>query len=86
MKPSYGMEVEGVIQLYDIYHQRSLDGGETWSAPARITDGEQGELVPRTGPNLSVAPNGRLDAVWTDFREPHAEFADLQPVTPSVLL
>jgi len=53
----------------DIYFQRSTNRGQSWSAPKLIND-----AAPRPGafytqnrhPNISVAPNGRVDIVWQD--------------------
>jgi hypothetical protein len=56
----------------DIYTKRSTDGGKTWTEAKLINDdkaqaGGGGHL--QVNPNLGVAPNGRLDAVWWDFRD-----------------
>jgi len=52
----------------DVMLQRSTDRGATWSAPLRINDDPTGTGVVHHLPDLSVAPNGRLDAVWHDRR------------------
>ncbi len=52
----------------DIYFQRSTDGAKTWSPPVRLNDDDPANQVYHFMPNLSVAPNGRIDAVWYDFR------------------
>ena len=52
----------------DIYYRRSTDGGRTWSEGRVIHDDDPELLIGQFIPNLSVAPNGRLDAVWWDFR------------------
>ncbi len=54
----------------DVYFQRSTDGGTVWSDPARLNRNApiQLEVTQTRHPNLSVAPNGRLDVVWQDRR------------------
>jgi hypothetical protein len=51
----------------DIIFQRSTDGGQTWSAPVAVDDDTSGQFT-SFYPQLSVAPNGRIDAVWQDTR------------------
>ncbi|HVM13127.1 MAG TPA: cell wall-binding repeat-containing protein, partial [Egibacteraceae bacterium] len=51
----------------------STDGGETWSDPTVVNDdpptAEAGNLWHQVRhPDLSVAPNGRVDVVWHDRR------------------
>ncbi len=52
----------------DIHYRRSTDGGATWSNNRVLHDDDPSQLIGQFIPNLSVAPNGRLDAVWWDFR------------------
>ena len=63
---------------FSVRVMRSTDQGDTWSAPIFIdllgtifmTDPESGDDV-RTGdiiPDIAVAPNGDLYAVWQDAR------------------
>ena len=52
----------------DIYYQRSTDSGKTWSKPVRLNDDNPAELRVQVTPNLSVTDDGRVDAVWWDFR------------------
>lgn len=54
----------------DVYFQRSTDGGAVWSDPARLNRNApiQLEITQTRHPNLSIAPNGRLDVVWQDRR------------------
>ncbi|MDO8413321.1 MAG: sialidase family protein [Gallionellaceae bacterium] len=47
---------------------RSTDGGYTWSSPVLLSDGLQGAYKYYFQPTISVAPNGRIDAVWYDTR------------------
>lgn len=56
-------------QLRDIYSQNSLDGGQTWNSPVRVTDDDiQTDLGNKFTPGINAAPNGRFDAAWIDFR------------------
>jgi hypothetical protein len=55
----------------DVMFVRSTDGGLTFSAPHRINDDATVNKWHWFG-TFSVAPNGRLDAVWYDTRNaPH---------------
>ncbi len=51
----------------NVHLSRSTDGGVTWSAPVRVND-DPGLGNWHWFGALSVAPNGRLDAVWNDTR------------------
>jgi len=57
--PSSGSEVMFV---------RSTDGGHTFSAPHRVNDDPINPVKWHWFGTLSVAPNGRIDAVWLDTR------------------
>ena len=63
------VQPDGTSDPADVMFIRSNDGGETWTVPTRINDD------PLDIPNfqwfgtMSVAPNGRIDAVWLDTRE-----------------
>ncbi|MGH9182531.1 MAG: sialidase family protein [Acidimicrobiales bacterium] len=50
----------------DIWFLRSSDGGETWSERLRVNDDEGGH--DQMFPGISIAPNGRIDLAWHDFR------------------
>lgn len=53
----------------DIHFIRSEDGGQTWSAPKRVNDDPMHTDAWQWFGAMSVAPNGRIDAVWYDTRE-----------------
>jgi hypothetical protein len=52
----------------DVMFIRSSDGGQTWSAPVRVNDDAIGNRAFQWFGTMSVAPNGRIDAVWNDTR------------------
>ncbi|HEX6595572.1 MAG TPA: sialidase family protein, partial [Acidimicrobiales bacterium] len=52
----------------DIYYIRSTDGGATWSQPRNITDDRPQDYFGQYYPNITVAPNGRIDVVFYDTR------------------
>jgi hypothetical protein len=58
----------------DITYQRSTDAGRTWSTPMIINDEDPRLLTLQFMPNLSVAPNGRVDIAWWDFRNDPGTF------------
>ena len=51
----------------DVMFAKSTDGGITWSSPIRINDDTSATNMQWFG-TMSVAPNGRIDAVWLDTR------------------
>ena len=61
----------------DVFTRRSTDGGRTWSEPKLLNDDP---WDPKDGghtqnnPSVRVAPNGRVDAVWWDFRNDQGQF------------
>src|SRR5213595_2334016 len=52
----------------DVMFVRSTDGGQTFSAPLKINDDPVNPSKWHWFGTFSVAPNGRLDAVWYDTR------------------
>jgi FG-GAP-like repeat len=52
----------------DVMFARSTNGGQTFSAPRRINDDPVNHAKWHWFGTLSVAPNGRIDAVWLDTR------------------
>ena len=53
----------------DVMFTRSTDGGQTWSTPVRINDDPTDNNAWQWFGTMSVAPNGRIDAVWNDTRK-----------------
>ena len=65
----------------DVYFQRSLDDGTSWTAPKIVNEADPkpgnespanpasyGRVTQTRHPNVYVAPNGRVDIVWQDRR------------------
>ena len=52
----------------DVMFVRSTNGGQTFSAPRRINDDQGNSTLWHWFATMSVAPNGRIDAVWLDTR------------------
>lgn len=53
----------------DVRFSRSADGGQTWSAPISVNKDAAGNGAYHWFGTMSVAPNGRIDAVWNDTRD-----------------
>jgi hypothetical protein len=60
--------VETPTDPMDVMFIRSTDGGQTWSAPKRVNDDAPGTRAYQWFGTMSVAPSGRIDAVWNDTR------------------
>jgi hypothetical protein len=58
----------GATRGSDVMFVRSTDGGATFSAPRRVNDDASNQSKWHWFGTLSVAPNGRIDAVWLDTR------------------
>jgi FG-GAP-like repeat len=58
----------GATNGSDVMFTRSTNGGQTFSAPRRINDDPVNHAKWHWFGTLSVAPNGRIDAVWFDTR------------------
>lgn len=52
----------------DVMFVRSTDGGQTWSSPVRVNDDPPGNGAWQWFGTMSVAPDGRIEAVWNDTR------------------
>jgi hypothetical protein len=48
--------------------KQSMDGGKTWTAPKMLADDDPKAFFGEFIPNISVAPNGRIDVAWWDTR------------------
>ncbi len=57
----------------DIMLARSKDGGFTWETGFRVNDDPLGNGAEQWMPTMSVAPNGRIDALWYDTRDDLAD-------------
>jgi hypothetical protein len=81
-RPAMAVTEEGTIHLVygrnpnpavsgggEIYHLASTDGGKTWSQETKVTDDPDAQMFGQFFPNVSVAPNGRVDVVWWDTRD-----------------
>jgi hypothetical protein len=72
----YEDRTDGPYGDRDILYRRSTDGGRSFSAPKRINDDDPALRRVQGSPNVSVAPDGRLDAIWWDFRNDPGLFAN----------
>ncbi|MDQ3978226.1 MAG: glycoside hydrolase, partial [Actinomycetota bacterium] len=52
----------------DAYYSRSTDG-KTWTQPKRLNDDPTGMRMGQHYPQISQAPNGRIDVAWYDWRD-----------------
>ncbi len=53
----------------NVYYRQSTDGGKTWSEPRVLPDEDPKNLNGKYIPNISIAPNGRVDVSWWDTRD-----------------
>jgi Neuraminidase (sialidase) len=51
----------------NVFFKSSTDGGKTWSDLLQLND-DKDATVDHWYPGISVAPNGRIDVAWIDFR------------------
>jgi hypothetical protein len=69
--------VPGARWVDDIFHRRSVDGGDTWGPPVKLNDdGQPEKLIGQFHPDIVVAPSGRIDVAWWDFRNDNGNFAN----------
>ncbi|MDP9023596.1 MAG: glycoside hydrolase [Actinomycetota bacterium] len=72
----YEDKPDGPLGDRDVYHRRSTDGGATFSAPQQLNDDAAEQLAGQYQASVSVAPNGRVDVAWWDFRNDPGLFAN----------
>lgn len=53
---------------WDVFLRRSDDGGRRWTKPLRLHDDRERNGRHQYLPRLSIAPNGRIDAIFYDRR------------------
>lgn len=61
-----------------VQFMRSTDNGETWSEPVQVNDvpHPRDNLYNELYPTVDVAPNGRIDVAWYDWRNDPTYNAD----------
>ncbi|MBW3547738.1 MAG: glycoside hydrolase [Actinobacteria bacterium] len=52
----------------EIFVRTSTDGGDTWSDRITVNDDASSESTQHYDPGIAIAPNGRVDIAWYDFR------------------
>lgn len=52
----------------DVFFKRTTDGGATWDPAIRVNDDPVGNRRAQKWPGFTVAPNGRIDVTWYDYR------------------
>jgi hypothetical protein len=63
-----GSDRPAISNFTQVYYRRSIDGGKTWSEVKVLNDTDPAKLTYSGDPNISVAPNGRVDVAWWDTR------------------
>ncbi|MGH9077452.1 MAG: sialidase family protein, partial [Acidimicrobiales bacterium] len=59
---------KGTAVKSTIYLSSSADGGATWTRPVDLVDPAAHARSDAYSPGISVAPDGRVDVAWDDFR------------------
>jgi hypothetical protein len=52
----------------DIFVTTSTDDGATWNEPVNVTDDDPSGSRDQYLPGIDIAPDGRIDVAWYDFR------------------
>jgi hypothetical protein len=58
-----------IANYSEVFHRASYDGGQTWAEAKSIGDADPKLYAGQFFPNVSVAPNGRIDVAWFDTRD-----------------
>ena len=67
-RPPVGDPSTAAFDDREIMFRASFDGGGTWSASKIVNDDTGTPNIQHYDPGITVAPNGRLDLAWYDFR------------------
>ncbi|MGI8810626.1 MAG: sialidase family protein [Acidimicrobiales bacterium] len=67
-RPAAGQPPSPEFDDRTVYLRSSNDGGKSWSEPKTVNDDASTKMNQHYDPNLFIAPNGRLDMAWYDFR------------------
>ena len=52
----------------DVFFMRSTDAGKNWTDPIRVNSDRRANKRSQKWPRMSVAPQGRIDVAWYDYR------------------
>jgi hypothetical protein len=64
-----GNRYPDTVDYAEVFRRRSIDGGATWSEREPLSTDTPGNGRGKYHPNVSVAPNGRVDVAWWDTRD-----------------
>jgi hypothetical protein len=67
-RPPAGQPSTDEFDDREIFVRVSEDGGETWSEARLVNDDADRRNIQHYDSGISVAPNGRVDIAWYDFR------------------
>jgi hypothetical protein len=67
-RPPVGEPSTPAFDDREIFFRASVDGGDTWTGAKTVNDDAPIPNIQHYNPGISVAPNGRLDLAWYDFR------------------